>query len=205
MSADAGDRAVIGAKAARDARARTVGGDRHAVGEEDRVVGLVVAGGVGGRCRKIARENLRRQFVLDLAVIDGRSTVAGGRRDQVRARKAAAADDLVRAGKATERDDVRVVLDQPVDVRAVEHPLIEGRHARRARIAHLRQIRPAAVKHHHDLHVRDDPAAVVGKMRLARGGDARGALPRRWRMTHAALEKWVDVSGASDGRGEQSQ
>jgi hypothetical protein len=112
--------------------------------------------------------DLGDQLVLDVRIVDVRVIVRGRRRDDVLADETAAPDRLIRALRAARGDDVRVVLGQPVDVGAVEHALVEGRHARRGRAAHLRQVGAGTIQHLHDLHVRNHAPAVVREMSTSR-------------------------------------
>jgi hypothetical protein len=102
------------------------------VGEEDGVVGVVIAGGVAGGSGYVAGRDLVNQLGLDGGVVDWIGGVR--RRDRDLDYESAAADDLI--GAAAE---VGVVLGQPIDVGAVEGLLVKGRHAGGGGVADLRQ------------------------------------------------------------------
>jgi hypothetical protein len=115
------DGAMIGAESTRHAWTHSILGNGHAAGEEDCVVGVVIAGGIAGRGGQVARHDLVDQFGLDGGVVDRIGGVR--RRDGDLGHKSTASDDLI--GAAAE---VGVVLGQPIHVGAVQHLLVEGRH-----------------------------------------------------------------------------
>ncbi len=173
------DRAVVGAEDRAGAPAPL--GDHLPVGEEDGVVGVIVARGVVGGRGEGAGRNLGGQLGLNLGVGDRRAVVGRRGGDRHLLREAAPADGLVAVGSGL---GVGVVLGEPVDVRAVQHALVERGHARRRGAGDLRDVAPRAPDHLDDLDVRNHAATEVQEV---------GARRRRQRLDLARVVERLSV------------
>jgi hypothetical protein len=200
------DRSVISAEAGECAGLRSSRVDDRAVGEENRVVGVIVAGRVRRGGGYVPRVDLLHQLGLDSGVVNRVGMVR--RRDSYLHRERAAADGLVGPFAAAVVDDVGVVLCQPIDVGAVQHFFIKGGHTRRGRVEDLRKeftvatARAASPPQHLDhLQVGDDPAAVVSEVSAACWRCVDGTDPPDWQRVGTSDKQRIAI-GARRRRGK---